>query len=579
MAIRPTARFGATALALLLSVGAGRAVAMPAAPAAAAEMAGAPAMVESDTPSPVASVPSVDPLAVALRAAIEVHTGPLAGSAPVDKGERDEAAAARAASKDSKVDTTWAAIGQFYVERDFEPVWYAGGVATPAAKAVAARLAHAGEDGLDPAAYRQGATGFGTRGPETPARVAAAELAMAQAVLAFAHDAQTGRVVPSSLSTLTADKPTAPDPSSVLRVVSSAADADAALESYNPPQEGFRRLKAKLAEIRAGRKAVAKPVADGDVLKPGMHDPRIVAIRERLALPSDADADLYDDDLVEAVKTFQADHRLKPNGIIGASTVRAMNRGLGDEAVTGILINMERWRWMPRDLGAAHVWVDIPGYSVAVVRDGNTVLTTRVVVGRATNQTPTLSSRIVNIVVNPYWNVPVSIVRKEMLASIRNNPSYLTRRNYEVLVNGKRVDPHSIVWSEKTARQVSIRQKPGQGNALGNIKFLFPNDFSVYLHDTSAKALFSNELRADSHGCVRVQNPIAFADALLADEPHWNGSRLEKLVGGSERWVRLTKPVDVHLTYFTTVVDADGNLDMRADIYGRDDALKAALGL
>jgi murein L,D-transpeptidase YcbB/YkuD len=287
---------------------------------------------------------------------------------------------------------------------------------------------------------------------------------------------------------------------------------------------------------------------------------------------------------VDAVKAFQSGNGLKPDGIVGPSTLFVMNGRSRDEQIASIVANLERWRWMPRDLGPFYVMVNVPEYTLRVVDDGNVVHETRVVVGKPTNPTPFFSSEISYLIVNPYWHVPTSIISKEMLPEIRSDPyGYFARQGYEVFLryNGKfrQVDPRWVNWYVVNPRDLQIRQVPGDDNALGRIKFMFPNQYSVYLHDTPSKSFFLRDKRDLSHGCVRVQNPLDFADSLLkVASPDWNSKRLEKLFGGAERRVNLKTHVPVHLAYFTEWVDPDGTLQHFDDIYGYDSELSRVLG-
>jgi len=473
----------------------------------------------------------------------------------------------------------------FYGGRDNQPVWYEGGRPTAAAAAALARIARADEDGLDPAAYPRPAADFGSRGPEPAERLAAAEVAVSLAVARFAREAQAGRIAPRRISPLITLKPEAPDTVAVLRRVSSATDVAAALDGFNPPHAAFERLKAALATARREAEAPAdapEPVPAGPALKPGAADPRVEILRRRLALPAGVEPTLYDETVQAAVRAFQAANGLAADGVLGAQTVRVLNgdpRRPADRAAV-ILANMERWRWMPRDLGRAHVFVDIAGFTAAVVRDGAVGYRTRVVVGTPTTPTPVFSDAIRFVVVNPYWNVPLSIASKEMLPAIRANPSgYFSKRNYEVVVDGEVVSPAAVAWNEATIRRVRIRQRPGTDNALGSIKFMFPNEHAVYLHDTPSKALFERNRRDFSHGCVRVQDPIRFAESLLAEDPSLTARRIERSIGGREVRFDLKTPVPVHLAYFTVVAGPDGRLDLRTDIYGLDQRMIRALAL
>ena len=494
----------------------------------------------------------------------------------------------------SRSELDWKGIAAFYGTRNYAPVFFTGGAANARARAIATRLAAADGDGLNPADYSGLDLSQGRLSPEQADRIAHAELRMAMSVLRYARDAQVGLVNPASLSPLVAENPQAPEPAAVLATVAGAADPVAAIDSFNPPYAGFHKLRQKLADLRAGRAvAVVAPAGTGSGT-PSVGGGPVMAVRDAggwavggEAVGRFASAAVASD--VDPMVTG-AVPRARPGGTVDVAAIdpvpavrapAAADRRLAQRKATeaAILANMERWRWLPRDPGAKHVWVDIPGYDLAIVRDGQQTFHTRVVVGKDTNQTPSLSSAINNIVVNPYWNVPVSIVSKEMLARIKANPAYLTRNNYEVLYRGQPMDPTRIVWNENAARALSIRQKPGGRNALGTVKFLFPNPFSVYLHDTPSKSKFANDDRADSHGCVRVQNPMAFAAALLEGEPNLSGEKVEQLVGGKERWLKVADPVPVHLTYFTATVDAGGRLVLREDIYGRDPKLKKKLGL
>ncbi len=477
-----------------------------------------------------------------------------------------------------------AAMAEFYSERDYQPVWIKDGRLTPAATAVMARIARASEDGLDPAAYVLPVKTLGSSAPLGPELAAATEMTLDRALLTYARQAYAGRLDPASIGKLITVKPLLPDPVEVLATVSTASDPGAAVESYNPPHEGYRRLKAALAEARQGPAAAAPaPIAEGKLLKLGVSDPRVPALRARLGLAPVADKpELYDNALAEAVARFQAASGLKADGAAGGTTIAFLN-GVGKDKTAEIIANMERWRWLPRDLGTFHVEVNVPEFEVRVFDGGKLIHQTRVVTGKVTNQTPIFSDEMESIVVNPSWNVPASITTKEMLPKLRSDPSYLSRNGYQVLANvgGKMqpVSPGSVDWSTVSARNIQIRQRPGDDNALGAIKFLFPNEHSVYLHDTPSKSLFQRDSRAFSHGCVRVQNPLDFADVLLAYEGGWTSQRLRKMVGGRESWVNLPKKIPIHIIYFTAFVDDAGKLETRPDIYGYNARVERALGL
>jgi murein L,D-transpeptidase YcbB/YkuD len=477
-----------------------------------------------------------------------------------------------------------AAMVEFYAERDYQPVWVVDGKLTPAALKVMERIALAAEDGLDPAAYHLPPAGIGQKVPAGPDISAAVEATLSRALLTYARQAYAGRLDPSSIGELITIKPILPDPIEVLASVSTAPDPAATISALNPPQEGYQRLRKALAEARAGTEAPAPtPIPEGKIMKLGVADPRVPLLRARFDLtPPETDAEMFDADLADAVKNFQAAKGLKADGVAGGNTLMFLN-GQSKSKTAEILANMERWRWLPHDLGAFHVEVNVPEFEVRVFDDGKMIHEARVVTGKVTNQTPIFSDEMESIVVNPSWNIPASITMKEMLPAVRRDPGYLSRKGYQVLanVNGKfrPVDSSMVDWSNVSPSRIMIRQPPGDDNALGSVKFLFPNQHSVYLHDTPSKSLFQRDVRAFSHGCVRVQDPLALADILLNYEGGWTSQRLRKMVGGRESWINLPKRIPIHITYFTAFVDDSGKLETRPDIYGYNARVEKALGL
>jgi L,D-transpeptidase YcbB len=473
----------------------------------------------------------------------------------------------------------------FFAERGHQPVFTSGGELTSAAKTLAATLGEAHFDGLDSATYRVAA-------PEATAdALARFELDFAEALVRYARHASQGRVDPASISAnITVDRHE-PVAIETLRALSAASDPKAALLAFHPQHEGYKRLRARLAEALAAQPAVEAPreqsrFPDGPMIRPGTRDARVALLRERFNLTQSDAADLYDDSLVEAVREFQKAHGVRPTGNIGPQTVSVLNAGASAAApdagalIPELIANMERWRWMPRELGEHYVFVNVPEFALFVKRGYEVLHKARVIVGKPNTQTPIFSDLMDHMVVNPSWNVPQSIIRKEMMGkATASGGGYFNRGNYEVFVGSKKVDPTTVNWSSVSPGAVRVRQKPGAGNALGNIKFMFPNNHAVYIHDTSSRGLFSQDYRALSHGCVRVHEPFSFADALLSLEKDINGKALKSMVGGAERWVRMTHKVPVHIAYFTTFVDDEGKLQMRSDLYGHNGRVKKALGL
>lgn len=476
-------------------------------------------------------------------------------------------------------------VRTFYEARGHRPLWFKGGDVSQQMIALRRRMDAADSLGLDPADYAT--PHFAERRYYNPRRLGRADVEFSRAVARFVTHIASGRIDPRAVSRLITLEPERPDVGEVLARLSQTSSVGVALVRYEPQHAQYRALKAKLAELRAASHSDDRIVVpEGPMLKPGKTDERVVVLRERLAVepPLDAEPDLYDDALVDAVKAFQKEHGLAVDGIVGPRTLLALNGRSPAEDIASIIANMERWRWMPRELGLFHVLVNVPEFRVRVIDEGNVVHATRVIVGKPSNPTPTFSHNIDHLVVNPYWNVPVSILSKEMMPAIRANPhGYFARHGYEVLANVggrmRQVHPARINWHAVNPRSVRVRQTPGSHNALGRIKFMFPNQHSVYLHDTPSKSLFKRDRRAFSHGCVRVQNPLDFADAILPNAaPEWNASRLERLYGGRERRVNLEQSVPVHLSYFTTTVAEDGAVSRFEDIYGYDRKMTEFMG-
>lgn len=515
-----------------------------------------PPLGAADPAAPVAdAVPVADPKALAVAAAL-----------------------AEAAPKDAAGRRVTAAVTAFYADRADMPAWTTDAGPTAAARAVVDRLAIADTDGLEPSSLAIPAAPAGT----DPLDLARFDVALSRAIVTFAGQATGGRIEPGSINRkFITRKPPEADGHAALADVAAATDPAAALEEFNPPNEAFRRLKAKLAEVRArAPEEKPEPLPDGKSLKPGMSDPRVVLLRARLDLPEVADPELaptYDDVLADAVKAFQRSSGLLDDGIVGPRTVAVLN-GVDRDEVGEIVANMEMWRWMPRNLGSEHVFVNIPEFMVRVVRHGVQTHETRVVVGTQTNQTPVFSDEMEYLVVNPYWHVPESIRMKEMLPEIQADPAGFFRRNgYEAVWNGQVIDPTRVVWDENAIKYVAIRQPPSEANALGRIKFMFPNQHAVYLHDTPSRKLFQRDWRAYSHGCVRVDDPMEFARAILEDEAGINVDTLTAMFGGNEQRVDLSQHVRVHIAYFNVWVDDQGVLQMRDDLYGHTAKVKEAL--
>ncbi len=473
----------------------------------------------------------------------------------------------------------------FYGARHFEPMWLetaadgSEGFSLNALKIIGI-FKNAAAEGFRPSDYLTPALDVTSAGKD-PQKLADLETAFSAAAFRYAHDLYMGSVLPQEVSNAIDPETKQIDAADVLVKLAQSPDPQPVFDALEPPEHEFAELKAILAKYGDGSDG-AQPVVipAGPTLKPGMSDARVPLLRQRLSVTdTDNSGNLYDPSLETAVEAFQSGAGETMDGIIGPGTRAALNATQNKISRDDIVANMERWRWLPHDLGAFHVLVNIPEFRVAVVQDDTPIFSTRVVVGKPSTPTPLFSNSIRNIVVNPYWNVPASIVAKEIAPAMLRNPGYVSGQNMQVVSGGQVIDASAVDWGSVTPGnwRYTIRQLPGAGNALGRIKFLFPNDHDVYLHDTPSKSLFANAVRAYSHGCVRVQNPMDFADALLKYEPGLNSSVLESMYGPTERWVTLKTHIPVHIAYFTVRVDADGTLHSYADIYGHNKKLISLL--
>jgi murein L,D-transpeptidase YcbB/YkuD len=337
----------------------------------------------------------------------------------------------------------------------------------------------------------------------------------------------------------------------------------------------YHRLKSGLAAYRQiGAAGGWPPVPAGPVLKPGERDRRVVDLRARLAVTDglvsdpDDDPELLDDAVEEAVKRFQGRHGLDEDGKVGPKTVEALNVPV-EARIDQIRVNLERERWIFRDIPNDFIVADIAGFRLHLYRDRTPVWTTRIQVGKPYHATPVFKGEMTYLVLNPTWTVPPGILRNETLPAIRQDADYLTRQNMSVIrSDGSVVDPATVDFSGSFP--YGIRQEPGPSNALGRVKFIFPNPYFVYFHDTPSKGLFGRSARAFSHGCIRTEDPLRLAELLLVDQG-WDRARIDGVVASEKMTtVTLDEPMTVFLLYWTADVWEDGTIAFREDIYNRD---------
>ena len=489
-----------------------------AAPAAASEATATP--IDAAAPAPAAT-----PAVASEHAAAP---DPLAALDPADRAVAEKIRDLLAA----KTDTIFAskreraAVEAFYQNRQLAPLWLDKGVENARARAVIARLKGADADGLDVTDYKT-PTFAGLNADA----LAEAELKLTQTLLTYARHLQSGRFPYTRVSNNIELPQDPPDPAQVLAKIAEAADAGAALDGFSPPHEGYKKLKAMLAQMRAKAPA-AKEIAQGQVLKLNakapMEDPRVPLLRDKLGLTGDASDLRYEAKLAEAVKKFQRANELPVTGNLDSKTITELNGPSRDKQIDTVISNMERWRWYPRDLGKAYVIVNLPDFTLRVMHNDAEAWSTRIVIGKPDMPTPLLSETMKYITINPTWNVPPSIVYNEYMPALQRDPTVLERQGLKLVYNRD--------------GSVHIYQPPGEANALGRIRFNFPNRFLVYQHDTPDKYMFAHDVRAYSHGCMRVQDPAKYAEVLLdiaRPSENWTADRIKRMFGTGEQDIQL----------------------------------------
>ena len=531
------------------------------APAATPEPSAPPAAaaVPSDPP-PAAAAPTPAPAPVVVHA-----------DQPIRDALRDLIGGKLARIIDRKAERT--AVEALYSSRDYAPLFVGMDGATERAKQAIEHLRHADADGMDPNDYPVPSIQAGA----APAALAEAEIRLTASVLDYARHAQMGRVHYSRVSGDIYYEQIAPQPLDVLSKVANAKTAAEALDSFQPQQPAYKALRKKLGDVRGRKGDAPNAIARGPVLELGvdkrskqtilMQDERVPALRAKLGLAAVHGDMFYDKPLADAVAQYQKEKGLPANGKLTNQTVDALNGKRHEKDDQIIIANMERWRWVPRDLGKAHVVLNVPDFTLRVYDRGAQIWTTRVVVGKPSTPTPLISETMKYITVNPTWNVPPSIVYNEYLPALQQDPTVLKRMGLNLAQNRD--------------GSVHISQPPGEANALGRVRFNFPNRFLVYQHDTPDKHLFAQSKRAYSHGCMRVQDPAKYAEVITAlalpGGRSYTQDQIKSMYGRSEIDLRFTNQIPVHITYQTAFVDEAGHLQIRDDLYGRDARLLTAL--
>ena len=478
------------------------------------------------------------------------------------------------------------AIVKQYQSQGFKPVWTTDGKLSPRGEAVLKQLAAASDEGLDPAQYLPTVlSSFDAPVPEgDAAAMARLDIGLTTMALKYARHASGGQFDPRRLSLYYDVVPAWVPAAQALKVLAWSPYPAEYLSSLHPKHDAYAALKAALAEARKETPAPAfEPIPDGKIVKAGQSDERLPAVRSRLAMlgfaePLDNIAEdplTLDKELSARLKAFQKSARIKVTGALGPQTLGALNKDQRVDRTQQLIANMERLRWLPKDLGKRHVFVNQPAFSVRVMDGQSEIWRSQVIVGKPTTQTSLFHDEIETVVFNPSWGVPQSIIANEYLPKLRNDPGYLDRIGFKVVdARGKVVRSSSVDWwSYGSKVPYGVQQPPGRSNALGELKFLFPNSHDIYMHDTPNRELFDRDQRAFSHGCVRVQNPREFAAVLLG----WDAEKVDANTDSKKsQTVKLAEKVPVHLTYFTAWPDDTGKIQYFDDIYGRDRTMENA---
>lgn len=473
-------------------------------------------------------------------------------------------------------------INRMYQQHGFRPLW-----SDKAIRALNQALNGLEADGLTPADYRfetiAGQLAAPSIGRLPPDQAALADILLSEAYLRALYHLYYGKVDPKRLDADNnfGQQREGRDRSQVFLEWIKGAHIEEAFNWARPDNERYRMLKRGLAQYRQLQAAGGWPsIPKGDTIKPGASDPRIAQIRKRLAITKEmasaAGPSTLDAGLIAGVKRFQEHHGLETDGAIGAGTLAAMNVPVQDR-IDQIRVNLERQRWVLHEDKGEFLAVDIPGFMIYWVKDKQMVWKEQVQVGKAYTSTPVFKDEIEYIVFNPTWTIPPGILSRSTLPSLKKDPRYLDKMGYELLSkDGQPVDPLSVDWKSLSSFPYSVRQAPGNDNALGLVKFMFPNKHHVFLHDTNHRELFAKQVRTTSSGCIRVRNPFDLAERILSRQG-WDRARIDKVVAsGKSANVKLEKPLRILILYNTARWE-DAGVSFKDDIYKRDPAILTAL--
>lgn len=525
-------------------------------------------------------------------AAVDAAATPAGTDAPDSAATLDQPQVRRFLSETGirAIDEVAGAVEAYYADK--KPlIWVSETGITERARQAMAGLAAADVAGLTPADYAV-ALPPETADPADPDRLsrelARFEVALSAKLLTYITDTTRGRIDPNKISGYHDFKRKAVNLKPVLNMLRLSPDVAAYLRARDPDNAQFQALKAELLRLRAADagQPTRVEIAAGTLLKPGQSNPELANILAAIqvegsealkaahsaAFSAYAGTPDYTPELVAVVEAFQKEKGLKPDGVVGRATIRALTGHSNAEKIDKLLIAMEQLRWLPDDLGQRYVFINQPAFVAHYINDGREQLAMRVVVGSKSNQTYFFQDQIETVEFNPYWGVPKSIIVNEMLPKLRADPTYLDRLGYEVSYGGRKVSSSQVDWN--TTHAVDVRQPPGGDNALGELKILFPNSHAIYMHDTPSKSFFQRDMRALSHGCVRLAEPRVMAAAVMGTT---TSEIAKQIASGQNRAVQVPQKIPVYVSYFTAWPNKDGAVEYFDDVYGRDDATRKAM--
>lgn len=472
-------------------------------------------------------------------------------------------------------------LREFYAPRDYVPVWVDGFGPRSNAEVLRQVLEAADNEGLDRDRYWTTLIALRWEA-KTSTALARLELLLTDALMHYGLHQRAGRLTPAEVDPLWQIATPQVDAVELFETVLSADDLNTALLALPPPHPGYKRLRAALSRYRQLANDGGWPeIPPGANLRFGITDRRVETLRQRLMAEGDLvlgpveNVRFFDQAVKHAVERFQVRHGLKMDGVVGRGTRATMNVPVTDR-IEQIRLNMERWRWLPRHLGRRYVMVNTAGFDLTAVEDGQTRFTMWVIIGKRDRPTPTLTGKMHTVAFNPYWTVPVNLAFKDVIPKQKRNPNFMKSRNIRVYAKDGERNPRDVEWARLDPEHFPyvLRQDPGPQNPLGRVKFLFSNNFEIYLHDTPKRRLFDREERTFSSGCIRVENPVQLAAFLLDAENGWSATEIRQtMAAGKPRETRVSETTRVYLVYWTAWVGVDSAVFFRPDVYQRDELL------